>query len=66
MIQVFIVMVKKIKGSSLTFSAQGGRGKEKNLIAAENPVRPSEGAAEGGGIPPRPRLWSGNLRRLDL
>ena len=34
-------------GSSLTFSAQGGRGKEKNP-SAKNPVRPSEGAAEGG------------------
>ena len=36
------------KGSSLTFSAQGGRGKEKNLVAAKNPVRPSKGKAEGG------------------
>jgi len=34
-------------GSSLTFSAQGGRGKEKKL-SAKNSVRPSEGAAEGG------------------
>src|SRR3989338_513611 len=40
-------MVLITQGSSLTFSAQGGRGKEKNL-AAENPVRPSEGMAEGG------------------
>jgi len=38
-----------ILGSSLTFSAQGGGwGKEKYLAAAKNPVRPSEGAAEGG------------------
>ena len=36
-----------LKGSSLTFSAQGGRGKEKNL-AVEKFGRPSEGAAEGG------------------
>ncbi|MEK7473369.1 MAG: hypothetical protein AAB668_01410 [Patescibacteria group bacterium] len=35
-------------GSSLTFSAQGGWGKEKNLVATKNPVRPSEGTAEGG------------------
>jgi hypothetical protein len=34
------------KGSSLTFSAQGGRGKEKKL-SAEKIGRPSEGAAEG-------------------
>jgi len=36
-----------ILGSSLIFSAQGGRGKEKNL-SAEKIGRPSEGAAEGG------------------
>jgi len=41
-------MVLIIKGSSLTFSAQGGRGKEKNKVAAKISVRPSEGAAEGG------------------
>src|SRR3990167_2681717 len=35
-------------GSSLTFSGEGGWGKEKNLVAIKNPVRPSEGAAEGG------------------
>ena len=40
-------MSSRILGSSLNFSAQGGRGKEKNLFA-KNPVRPSEGAAEGG------------------
>ncbi len=34
-------------GSSLTFSAQGGRGKEKNA-AAKNPVRPRKNTAEGG------------------
>ena len=37
-----------ILGSSIIFSAQGGWGKEKNLVAAKNSVRPSEGAAEGG------------------
>jgi len=36
------------KGSSLTFSAQGGRGKEKYLAAAKISVRPSKGKAEGG------------------
>ena len=36
-----------ILGSSITFSAQGGRGKEKN-VAAKISVHPSEGAAEGG------------------
>ena len=38
-----------ILGSSLTFSAQGGRGKEKNLVAAKKFAVGSEGAAEGGG-----------------
>jgi len=37
-----------IKGSSLTFSAQGGWGKEKNNAAAKNPVRPRKNTAEGG------------------
>src|SRR3989344_5536256 len=37
-----------ILGSSLTFSAQGGWGKEKYLAAAKNHVRPSKGMAEGG------------------
>ena len=49
-----------ILGSSLIFSAQGGRGKEKNCKpAAKNFASPSEGAAEGGfkgGIPPRPSV----------
>ena len=36
-----------ILGSSLTFSAQGGWGKEKK-IAAKNSVRPGKGMAEGG------------------
>ena len=36
------------KGSSLTFSAHGWWGKEKNFAAAKNPVRPSKGMAEGG------------------
>jgi len=36
-------------GSSLTFSAQGGRGKEKSANAvAKISVRQSEGEAEGG------------------
>src|SRR3989344_1281747 len=35
-------------GSSLTFSAHGWWGKEKNNVAAENPIRPSKGMAEGG------------------
>jgi len=47
MIANFMENVQDFTGSSLTFSAQGGRGKEKNLFA-KNPVRPSEGAAEGG------------------
>jgi hypothetical protein len=38
-----------ILGSSFVFSAQGGRGKEKNCKpAAKNFVSPSEGEAEGG------------------
>ena len=38
-------------GSSLTFSAQGGRGKEKSANAvAKISVRQSEGEAEGGGV----------------
>ena len=41
-------MTNYFKGSSLTFSAQGGRGKEKKIVATENSVRPSEGMAEGG------------------
>ena len=40
-------IVQEIKGSSLTFSAQGGRGKEKYLTAKKSAVG-SEGAAEGG------------------
>jgi len=36
------------KGSSLNFSAQGGRGKEKKLAAAKISVRPNKGKAEGG------------------
>ena len=39
----------KNKGSTLTFSALGGRGKEKNQkLAAKNFASRSEGAAEGG------------------
>src|SRR3989338_1279409 len=40
--------LNQLKGSSLTFSAQGGRGKEKYLVAAKISVRPSKGMAEGG------------------
>jgi hypothetical protein len=40
--------LNQFKGSSLTFSAQGGRGKEKILKSAEKFGCPSEGAAEGG------------------
>jgi len=44
-------------GSSLPFSAQGGRGKEKNQKLAEKFLRsPSEGVAEGGG-------WGEEFRR---
>ena len=39
---------KQILGSSLTFSAQGGRGKEKNCKPAEKIAAGSEGEAEGG------------------
>ena len=35
-------------GSSLIFSAQGRRGKEKNLVAAKNSVRPRKNTAKGG------------------
>ena len=44
----YLEIVKK-KGSSLNFSAQGGRGKEKNCLpAAKNFASQSEGEAEGG------------------
>jgi len=43
-----MIFYPKQQGSSLTFSAQGGRGKEKKNKSAKNSVRPSEGAAEGG------------------
>jgi len=39
---------KQILGSSLLFSAQGGRGKEKNCKPAEKIAAGSEGEAEGG------------------
>ena len=45
----YLEMVKK-KGSSLTFSAQGGRGKEKNCKSAKK-IRQAEsedGSAGGG------------------
>ena len=53
-IDYYITMVSKnnelvnLKGSSLTFSAHGWWGKEKNLVAAKISVRPSKGMAEGG------------------
>ena len=53
-IDYYITMVSKndelvnLRGSSLTFSAQGGRGKEKNNVAAKNSVRPRKNTAEGG------------------
>ena len=40
--------LNQFKGSSLTFSAQGGRGKEKCFAVAKISVRPSKGKAEGG------------------
>ena len=52
-IDYYITMISKntesvnLKGNSLTFSAQGGRGKEKNLSAEKIAVG-SEGEAEGG------------------
>ena len=43
----YLEIVKK-KGSSFIFSAQGGRGKEKNCKPAEKIAAGSEGEAEGG------------------
>ena len=37
-----------IKGSSLNFSAHGWWGKEKEIAAAKNPVRPRKNTADGG------------------
>src|SRR3989344_2812411 len=37
-----------ISGSSINFSAHGWWGKEKNNVAAKNPVRPCKNTAEGG------------------
>ena len=37
-----------LNGSSLTFSAHGWWGKEKNNVAAKNPVRSRKNTAEGG------------------
>src|SRR3989338_4802663 len=54
-IDYYITMVSKnnelvnLKGSSLTFSAHGWWGKEKNNVAAKNPVRPRKNTAGGGG-----------------
>ena len=48
------------EGSSLTFSAQGGRGKEKILIAAKKISAPKRGRlgrrGSGGGMPNRPSV----------
>ncbi|MBU0722868.1 hypothetical protein KKH46_01470 [Patescibacteria group bacterium] len=43
-----LVFTQQILGSSLTFFAQGGRGKEKNCKPAEKIAVESEGEAEGG------------------
>jgi len=65
-IDYYITMVSKnnelvnLNGSSLTFSTQGGRGKEKNK-PAEKIDRSSEGAAEFPPTPPfRRALASGD------
>ena len=53
-IDYYITMVSKnnelvnLNGSSLTFSAHGWWGKEKNIVVAKNPVRPRKNTAEGG------------------
>ena len=53
-IDYYITMVSKnnelvnLKGSSLTLSAQGGRGKEKYNAVAKISVRPRKNTAEGG------------------
>ena len=60
-IDYYITMLSKnnqlvnLNGSSLTFSAHGWWGKEKNNNAAKISVRPRKNTAEGGcggGIPP--------------
>ena len=52
-------------GSSLNFSAQGGRGKEKNCRLAEKIAVESEGEAEGGcggnSASPEPKSRSGGI-----
>ena len=50
-------------GSSFVFSAQGGRGKEKNCKPAEKIASPSEGEAEWGygGNSARPTNFGRNL-----
>ena len=52
-------------GSSLNFSAQGGRGKEKNCRLAEKIAVGSEGEAEGGcggnSASPEPKSRSGGI-----
>jgi len=53
----YLEIVKK-KGSSFIFSAQGGRGKEKNCKPAEKIAAGSEGEAEGGYGAPRSRASS--------
>ena len=54
------------KGSSLTFSAQGGRGKEKIFLAAKKISAPKRGRlgrrGSGGGMPSRPSVEAPPLR----
>src|SRR3989338_6378142 len=53
-IDYYITMVSKnnelvnLNGSSINFSAHGLWGKEKNNVAAKNPVRSRKNTAEGG------------------
>src|SRR3989338_5736884 len=53
-IDYYITMVSKnnelvnLNGSSINFSAHGWWGKEKNNVAAKNPVRSRKNTAEGG------------------
>ena len=54
----YLEIVKK-NGGSLIFSALGGRGKEKNVVA-KNSVRPCEGEAE---FPPHPPSASPEPKR---
>jgi len=49
MIPNFVFLSNSISGSSFTFSAQGGRGKEKNLKPAKKSLCRSEDGSAGGG-----------------